>query len=194
MDHPRLASRSEIFTDDEGVRITKRCYFLAIGDDDQTGNAFNLVLSFNIYDEPGKQKKIEVKAKLANVIVEFCPEIMKSVTQLIPEFKALFRFGDLSPNKKDAARLIELMAPLHILAELTMARCMQASESALLHEINKLRNVRKHSKTEEELKKMESYRDRVMTKKLKQLDIALKDTDFEVFIEVQKVGANVTGN
>jgi len=135
-----------------------------------------------------------VTAKLANIIVEVCPEILKSVTQLIPEFKALFRFNDLAKNKKNAARLIELMAPLHLLAELTMARCMQASESALLHEINKLRNVRSLSKTEEELKKMESYRDRLTTKKLKDLDKALKNIDFDIKIEVSKVGANVTGN
>ena len=34
MDNPRLAARSENFEDDEGVKIVKRCYFLAIGDDD----------------------------------------------------------------------------------------------------------------------------------------------------------------
>ena len=54
MDHPRLAARSETFTDDEGTRITKRCYFLAIGDDDHQGNAFSLVLSFNAFDEPDR--------------------------------------------------------------------------------------------------------------------------------------------
>ena len=64
----------------------------------------------------------------------------------------------------------------------------------MLHEINKLRNIRKESKTEEELKKMESYRDRVLTKKLKQVDAALKEIDFEVYLECSKVGANVTGN
>ena len=52
MDNPRLAARSEIFTDDDDVKISKRCYFLAIGDDDLQGNAFSLVFSFNIFDEP----------------------------------------------------------------------------------------------------------------------------------------------
>ena len=52
MDNPRLASRSEIFEDDEGVKIVKRCYFLAIGDDDLSGNAFSVYCTYNIFDEP----------------------------------------------------------------------------------------------------------------------------------------------
>ena len=52
MDNPRLASRSEVFYDDDQVKIIKRCYFLAIGDDDLSGNALTFVLSFNIFDEP----------------------------------------------------------------------------------------------------------------------------------------------
>ena len=80
MDNPRLASRSEIFHDDDGVKIVKRCYFLAIGDDDTTGNALSLVLSFNAFDEPAVQKKLEIRIKLANVIIEICPEVLKSIT------------------------------------------------------------------------------------------------------------------
>jgi len=33
-----------------------------------------------------------------------------------------------------------------------------------------------------------------MIKKLKGVDLALKDVDFDVYIEIQKVGVNVTGN
>mmetsp|Transcript_34268 Transcript_34268/g.42336 ORF Transcript_34268/g.42336 Transcript_34268/m.42336 type:complete len:187 (+) Transcript_34268:2243-2803(+) len=171
MDNPRLAVRSEVFTDDDGIKISKRCYFLAIGDDDHQGNAFSVVLSFNIFDEPAMQKKIEVKVKLSNVIVELCPEVLKSITQLIPEFKAMFRFKDLCPNNKDTARRIELMAPLHLLSELTMPSCLNANDMALANEVNNLRQYRANSKTEEEKKKLETYRDRVMIKKLKQLDI-----------------------
>ena len=184
MDHPRLAVRSEIFTDDEGTRITKRCYFLGVGDDDQQGSAFTLVLSFNAFDEPDRQKKIEIKAKLANIIIELCPEILKSITQLIPEFKALFRFKDLCPNTKDSARRIELMAPLHLLSELTMSNLMKASQSAVEKEINKLRLIRTNTMSTEQKKKLATYRDRMTVKKLKQIDAGLKDLDFDIFIEV----------
>lgn len=52
MDNPRLEARSEVFYDDDGVKITKRCFLLAIGDDDHQGNALTIVLSFNVFDEP----------------------------------------------------------------------------------------------------------------------------------------------
>lgn len=83
---------------------------------------------------------------------------------------------------------------MHLLAELTMARVLRATDKALVNEINFLRMSRAKSKTEEEKRRLETYRDRLMIKKLKKLDIALKDIDFDIFIEVQKVGANVTGN
>ena len=113
MDNPRLDARSETFFNDDGIKIIKRCYFLAIGDDDITGNGFTLVLSYNAFDEPTSQKKMEVKIKTSNVIIELCPEILKSITQLIPEIKAMFRFKDLAKNTKGTARMIELYAPLH---------------------------------------------------------------------------------
>ena len=112
-----MANRSEIFQDDDGIKIVKRCYLLAIGDDDLTGNAFSVVISINAFDEPDQQQKLEIKAKLANVIIEWCPEVLKSITQLIPEFKAMFRFKDLAPNKKGVARQIELFASWHFLRE-----------------------------------------------------------------------------
>merc|ERR1719362_704367 len=150
MDNPRLVARSETFSNDDGVKVIKRCYFLAIGDDDLTGNAFSLVLSFNVFDEPTVQKKIEVKIKTANVIIELCPEILKSITQLIPEFKAMFRFKDLFPNKKGTARKIELYAPLHHIAVKIFRHSSEVSDEALFKEINKYRNIRAKSKSDEE--------------------------------------------
>ena len=130
-----------------------------------------------------------MKIKTANVIVELCPEILKSVTQLIPEFKAMFRFKDLAPNKKGTARKIELYALLHHVGVQILRKGMSANEDALVKEINKHRAFRAKSKSEEEQKRLETYRDRLMIKKLKGIDLKLKDVDFDVYIEVQKVGA-----
>lgn len=80
MDNPRLADRSEVFNDDEGVKIVKRCFFLAIGDDDLADNAFILQLGFNVFDEPHIQRDIKVNIKLSNVIIELCPALLKSIT------------------------------------------------------------------------------------------------------------------
>lgn len=54
--------------------------------------------------------------------------------------------------------------------------------------------MRAKSKSEEEQKRLETYRDRLMIKKLKGVDLLLKDVDFDIYIEVQKIGCNVTGN
>ena len=194
MDNPRLASRSEQFVSDDGIKITKRCYFLAVGDDDVTGNAFTLVLSFNAFDEPTEQKRLEIKAKLANIIVEMCPDVLKSITQLIPEFKAMFRFKDLFPNKPNMARQIELLATLHFIREKMMSNLMKASDETIHNYVNMLKEVRAKSKSEEQIKRLETYNDRVMIKKLKGADKALKDIDFDIEIEVSKISANITGN
>lgn len=135
-----MARRSEIFTDDEGVKITKRCFLLAIGDDDLTGNAFSLVLSMNIFDEPAVQKRMEVRIKMANLIVETCPEVLKSITQLIPEFKAMFRFKDLSTNKKNTARMLELFTPIYMIFEKRLLGIVKNVKQELIYnEINKRR-------------------------------------------------------
>ena len=59
-----------------------------------------------------------------------------------------------------------------------------ASDEAIENEINKGRAIRAKSKSEEEQKKLATYNDRVMIKKLKGVDAKLKDVDFDVYIEV----------
>lgn len=106
----------------------------------------------------------------------------------------MFRFKDLRPNKSNSARRIELFAPLHLISERVLVRARQASDEAILNEVNKRRAIRQKSKSKEEIKRLETYNDRVMIKKLKGVDAALKNIDFDINIEVNKIGANVTGN
>ena len=106
----------------------------------------------------------------------------------------MFRFKDLANNRKNTAKMIQILAPMHLIAQHTMPSVLQAKDEAILAEINKYRTARAKNKSEEEKKKLETYRDRLMIKKLKGLDMAIKDIDFDVYIEVQKVGTNVTGN
>lgn len=96
----------------------------------------------------------------------------------------MFRFKDLAPNKKGSARRIELFAPLHHLQVVLLRRSLSASDEAIFKEINKHRIIRAKSKSEEEQKRLETYRDRLMIKKLKGVDMLLKDVDFDVYIEV----------
>ena len=66
--------------------------------------------------------------------------MLKSITQLIPEFKALFRFGDLASNGKNTARMIELFTPLHMIKQRQLKRASEASDAAISAEISKLRS------------------------------------------------------
>ena len=96
----------------------------------------------------------------------------------------MFRFKDLAPNKKGNARRIELYAPLHHLQVVMLRSTLKASEEAIFKEINKHRVIRAKSKSEEEQKKLQTYKDRVMIKKLKGIDLMLKDVDFDIYVEV----------
>jgi len=59
----RLAVRSETFYDDFDVLIDKRCFLLAIGDDDQADNAVSMSGSVNVFDSPRKDKKIDIRIR-----------------------------------------------------------------------------------------------------------------------------------
>lgn len=65
-----------------------------------------------------------------------------------------------------------------------MSRLMEASEEAVHNYVNKLKEIRQKSKSEEQIKKLETYKDRVTIKSLKGIDMALKDINFEIYIEV----------
>ena len=75
---------------------------------------------------------MEVRTKLTNVIIELCPEILKSATQLVPEFKAAFRFKDLYKNKSNNARMIELMTPLYFFRERHFITAKDVDEELVL--------------------------------------------------------------
>ena len=59
---------------------------------------------------------------------------------------------------------------MHAIAELTLPSVRSASEAALLKQYNEFRHVRAKNKSEEEIKKLETYRDRITIKKLKGVD------------------------
>lgn len=48
--------------------------------------------------------------------------------------------------------------------------------------------------TDDQKKKLETAHDRKTIKTLKGIDLALKNFDFDVYIEIQKIGTNITGN
>ena len=174
--------------------IDKRCFFLAVGDDDNTSNAFTMSASINIFDEPKVQKKMEARTKLSNVIIELCPEILKSATQLVPEFKAAFRFKDLYTNKSNNARMIELMTPLYFFRERHFITAKDVDEELVLKTFLKLVNKRRNSISPEQVQKMKHYKDISTMRSLNKLDKGLRDIDFDVYFDTVNVSINITGN
>lgn len=116
MDNPRAAKRSELFLDDAGCAIEKRCFFLLCGDDDMS-DYFEIESRVNILGPPRDPWKINFKLSLHNTYIEICNEIVKSQTQLIPEFKSFFRYDDLNPCRPDLTHMIEQQAVLYLIRE-----------------------------------------------------------------------------
>ena len=63
------------------------------------------------------KKKLDARAQLYHVIIEMCPENLKSITQLVPEFTALYRYSDLSILHESTLRRIKLQSSLYILKQ-----------------------------------------------------------------------------
>lgn len=116
MDNPKLAALSTTFTDDQNCQIDKRCICLILGERSDS-NAFTISASINIFDEPQVKKKLDARAQLYHVIVEMCPENLKSLSQLVPEFTALYRYSDLSILRESTVRRIKLHSSLYVLKQ-----------------------------------------------------------------------------
>jgi len=71
--------------------------------------------SFNAFDDPQVRKKAEIGFTLSHILVELCSEALASLTQLIPEFKALFRYEDLTPAHPKLDRRIELWTNIYLM-------------------------------------------------------------------------------
>lgn len=111
-ENTRIAKRSEAFLDDNSVAIEKRCYFLLCGEDD-VSDFMDFTTSVNIFKLPREPYRITVNIALHNVFVEVCNEIIKSQTQLIPQFSPFFRYEDLYPCRPKLTRIIENISVLY---------------------------------------------------------------------------------
>lgn len=95
MDNPRMAKRSEIFLDDFGTVIEKRCFFLLCGADDIDSNYMTFYICVNVFKEPREPYKLDINFTLANLCIEINNEVIQSQTMLLPEFRPFFRYADL---------------------------------------------------------------------------------------------------
>lgn len=128
MNNHYLNQRSEIFIDDSLDSVDKRCFFLMCGKQPNIDSAITIDISFNIFDEPGLKKKVTLAVCLDQIIIEYCNEILKSLTDLGLQYKLAFNYSDLKkakgPSKKNKKRglqtTIQYQTPLYTIRKLLL--------------------------------------------------------------------------
>ena len=108
----RLNLHSETIPDDDQVNVAKRCIFLLGGENDveevpsekahptqkkaaiMRNNAIFLELSANAFADPKIARKAEIMVQLSTLLIEICPDVIKNMTMIMPDFRPLFRYDD----------------------------------------------------------------------------------------------------
>lgn len=116
MSNDRLNYHSETLHDDNQVDVAKRCILLLGGENDveevpsdkahptqkkaaiMRNNAIFLEFSANAFADPKIARKGEVVIQLSTLLVEICPDVIKNMTMIMPDFRPLFRYGDQCPS------------------------------------------------------------------------------------------------
>lgn len=99
MNNAYLNLRSENFVDDQLDSVDKRCFLLLCGKQPNIDAFLTIDISANIFDEPGLKKKINLNMCIDQIIVEYCNDIMKSLTDLGIQYKLAFNYSDMKPAK-----------------------------------------------------------------------------------------------
>jgi hypothetical protein len=56
-----------------------------------------------------------VNVWISNVLVEICPDVVKNLTLLVPDFKPIFRYKDLKKCTKNNYKRIQLYTCLYLI-------------------------------------------------------------------------------
>ena len=57
-------------------------------------NAIFLELSANAFADPKIARKAEIMVQLSTLLIEICPDVIKNMTMIMPDFRPLFRYDD----------------------------------------------------------------------------------------------------
>ena len=98
MNNKRLDKLSSSYIDREGALVESRAFFLFGGQDFDTGSAFSMDIGIHVFDDPLKPKNIHCDITIDNFLVEMNTDVVYSLIQIIPDYKTVLRFGDLSPK------------------------------------------------------------------------------------------------
>jgi hypothetical protein len=98
--NPLLNQRSEIFEDDVYDRIDKRCFFLIAGQI-SSDPGIEINLKVNALADPGTKMRVTASVQINNVIIEYCNEILKTLSVISFNHMSLIRIGDMVPAPSD---------------------------------------------------------------------------------------------
>jgi hypothetical protein len=201
MNHILLNDRSEVFVDDTFENIEKRCFFLMCGKI-SSEPAISIEAGINAFDDPRRKKNLQVNVQVDQIVIEYNNEILKNLTNLALEYRIAFNFSDLhaalGPNrinkKKTLQRMIELQAPLFAIKKQMLKSVLGRNVDfgiKILYE--------KHIKAKEESKpqvqKQKEDREKQIEtiNKIKKLDRALRELQFDVVIKLHKLYFGLAG-
>ena len=194
MDNTRLNTHSEYFTHDNGSIVDKRCFFYACGEDDGNSNFFTFSTSINAFDDPKVRQKAEIDITIKNMFVELCSEMLSNITHLIPEFKALHRYKDLTPSRANLERSIELWTPIYLLKKALLTKTDEIPEEYILKEFGKLKQKAIDAIPEAVIKAKQDKQNIETFRAMKNLDQSLSRIDAAFALKIIDISLAVTGN
>jgi len=130
------------------------------------------------------------------MLVEICPDVMKNLTKLLPDFRSLFRYTDLCMAKKNLYKRIEHMTALYVLrSKLISPEHYKISDEVIDKIIEEKVKQKKDARPEEEKKKEMDEKLDGISKTLKKVDrMLVKQWDASLTVMLNNIQISVTGN
>ena len=80
-------------------------------------NGIFVEISANYFADPKVVRKAQVQIQISTLFAEICPDVIKNMTMIAPDFRPLFRYTDLLDCDPNAYKRIRRMVPIYILRQ-----------------------------------------------------------------------------
>jgi len=129
--------------------------------------------------------------------VEACPDVIKNLTMIMPDYKALFRYSDLTPIKPKLYKRIQHMVPFYLLRQAMIQRHhVESVTQEMINEILKKKvEIKKEAIPEAERKEEEQKAQEETAKKLHKLDKTVSQNwDLEFTFKLKEVNISLSAD
>jgi len=146
-------------------------------------------VSANVFDDPKNKQYADASINLGHMLVEICPDVLKNLTKLLPDFRALFRYTDLYPAKANLYKRIEHMTALYVLrSKLISPEHYKISDEILDKIIEEKVKQKKENRPDEEKKKETDEKIEGIAKVLKKVDrMLVKQWDASLTVNLNNI-------